>query len=264
MTTGRIVLWCGVLLLLASPVVAFQYWEKFLQMLGIQLDPVVVVQHPEVQKRVDLLQEQTLDESFAELLESQQYYSPGYHPAARGVPRELETLLSARSFLKVFQQFLELPEKQAYEKLTQFSERAIAEYEAMLEFMRLVNSGAYDQDIFPDPAKRFYYPGNAKEMLCATMLLAARIGESECLLHLMDRMETLVDSYAERDGIEHNLHLVPSVPGSILLEDDCLFSVLIYALKQTGDNREADIPDTIIRKTIPLFVGMRMRPTTIC
>lgn len=244
MTTKRIALWCGVLLLLASPVVAYQFWEEFLQMLGIQFDSVAVMQDPRVQERVEFLQKQTLDESFAELLESQQYYSPGYHPAAKGVPRELETLLSARSFLKVFQQFLELPKDRAYEKLIQFCDRAIKEYEALLEQVRLVNSGEFD----PDTS---YHAGNAKDMLCATMLLAARIGENEYLLHLIDQMQSLADSYAERDDISSDEATVYRL--FFVLEDDCLFSVLMYALKRTRGDLEIDMPDTIIRKIIPLF-----------
>jgi hypothetical protein len=46
MTIRRIVLWCCIVSLLASPVVAYQYWDEFWQMVGIQVVPDVAFQLP--------------------------------------------------------------------------------------------------------------------------------------------------------------------------------------------------------------------------
>jgi len=84
------------------------------------------------------------------------------------------------------------------------------------------------------------------------MLLAARIGENKMLIDQIETMKRLADSYVERVR-EYN----PPEPDwdaisrSIAsLEDDCILSVLMYALKQKETGLE-DVP--LDQKIIPLF-----------
>ena len=249
MTIRKIVLTCGIFLLLLSPVIAYQYWEELWFIMGVPMlvdsegipRPVDAMgriredfQPDAVREFVDFLQQQSLDETFGYLLDDQQYLAyPSYHPQTKGVPVELERLLSSRAFLKTFQQFGELSREEALEKLPLFCDRAIETFEASL----VPNSDTYISMI------------GAKYMVCTSMLLAACMGESEWLLYQLDRMQFLVDKCAENDEIQLNHDMLRLFA---LLEDDCLFTVLMYALKQTGADWEINIPDTVRQKSIPL------------
>ena len=246
MTTRKIVLWCCILVLLASPVAAYQYWEEFLQMMGIQValveeyppvadlpPPTPAIRFPSelMQKKVEALQEQSLDESFDALLKGQMFSGLPHIPR-NNRPEDMNQVLGNRIFLKVFQQVLELPKEQALEKLHQFSEKAIKGYENALG-LSMKGRAAQEEnptwsvaDIFEKLTGRFSIQG-AKNALWTTMLLAARSGEYELLIHQIDTMWSLADEYYEKTGEDPDsiYHLI------IPLEDDSIFTVLMYALK---------------------------------
>jgi hypothetical protein len=93
----------------------------------------------------------------------------------------------------------------------------------------------------------------AKYMVCATMLLAARIGEYKMLTDQIEAMESLANSYIERVR-EYN---PPDPDGDAIsrsiasLEEDCILSILMYALKQKDIDLETDVP--LDQRIIPLF-----------
>ena len=254
-TKRRIVLGGCILSLLATPVVAYQFWDELLQMVGIQVGtqvtplvthpPATNFIHPLLQERVEALQKLSLDETFAELLEGQQYFF--YISPSGNRTDDMRQVLSSRVFLKIFQQFGELPREQALEKLHQFSDRAIKEYERSLG---LSSTGIAAQkedpslsllDVFKKVTGRFSIRG-AKYMLCTTMLLAARMEEYELLLYQMNTMQSLTDEYLKKIG---------AGPDSIYrliapLEDDCLFTILLYALERKEGKLDVDVSPFII------------------
>jgi len=242
----RTVLWCCLITALAFVLILYTFWDK-------QEDDFVLVHTQKVSEYVASLRGQSLEETFFGLLDNQQYFYPGYHPEAEGAPREMEELLSSRGFLKVFQQFGELPKEQAAEKIHLFRDRAFKEFSDSLEqsVARAADPLLWDSETMePVPTPNVM---GAKYMVCATMLLVARIGEYKMLLDQIEAMETLANSYVERVR-KYN----PPEPGwdaisrSIAsLEDDCILSVLIYALKQKGTDLETDVP--LDQKIVPLF-----------
>jgi hypothetical protein len=171
--------------------------------------------------------------------------------------------------LKVFQQFSELPREQALEKLHQFSERAIKEFEDSLE-RSIVRNVAQKENLLKgnpllSPSELFSLTGThgpsimgAKYMACVTMLLAARTGEYKLLLTQIDTMQSLIDAYIKEGGYSRPV---------ASLEDDCIFTILMYALEQKEGKLDVDffpfaikqegdgIPNsfTLTRETIPLF-----------
>ena len=286
MATKRIVLWCCIVLLLASPVVAYQFfWEELMRMVGMQMNPAVMdhgamVQNPAVKERVDFLHGQTLDESFFWLLDGQQYHNPGYKTNVLFGPEAMETLLSARCFLKVFQQFGELPREQAVETLHRFSEKAINDYDAVLSVLyhedvvsfrhedfvalrpeELIAKAASAQDVdtqlrgldlrgkfllessVPNPAVDIR---GAKNAIYTSMLLAASIGESELLVWLMDEAHRIADarvsgSLAKRDAPQPLPERARFGYSSSALEPDGILTILMYAFKRLGMDLKMDI-----------------------
>ena len=243
MTVKKIVLIGLIVLLAVLPLVVRHYRGNSLEIeperpRGIPIEEVLDVHDGRIKDRIDLLKKQTLDESFVELLEDQQYYYPGFQTQVKGAPTEIETILSTRTFLKVFQEFGALPREQAVVKLNEFCKRAVNDYDGVMEFIRRLNA---------DPSlEHLEHIGNktaAHNMLCASMLLAARMGEHHLLLHQMDEMQRIFDASTARKW--ENRSFGP-------LEDDAFLTILMYALKQA----KLDIPvdeSTLTKKTIPLY-----------
>ena len=246
MKSKRTVLWCCLIVALAFVLILCSF-------LGKQGDDFARVHSQKVDEYVASLKGQSLEETFAGLLDNQQYFYPGYHPEDGGAPREMEELLSSRGFLKVFQQFGELPKEQAAEKIRLFRERAFRDFSNSLEqsVARAADPLLWESEtVEPIPTPNVM---GAKYMVCATMLLTARIGEYKMLIDQIDTMESLADSYVERVR-EYN---PPESGGDAIsrsiasLEDDCILSVLMYALKQKDIDLETDVP--LDQKVIPLF-----------
>ena len=197
---------------------------------GIPMEEVLGVHDGRIKDRIDLLKKQTLDESFVELLDDQQYYYPGFQSQVLGVPKQIESILSTRTFLKVFQEFGALPREQAVEKLKEFSERAVKKY------------GSDDRT------------SAAHYMFCVSMLLAARVGEHKLLLRMMDEMQRIYDAHVEKMNVTYPGQHFWEEPSRAFgpLEDAAFLTILMYALKQA----KMDIPideSTLDKKTIPLY-----------
>ena len=207
-------------------------WDKY-----IPIEEVLARHDKRIDDRIKLLKKQTLEESFVELLEDQQYFYPGFQTEVVGVPRDIQKILSTRTFLKVFQQFDALPREQAIKKLNELSKEAIRNIEDV------------SADIADKEDRRA-----VNYLLCTTMLLAAHVGEPKLLLNFMDDMRHSFDAAIQkvkvaRPDIEWSDRNSTRYFGP--LEDEIFLTVLMYALKQA--NMEIPIDEsTFIRKTIPL------------
>ena len=206
-----------------------------------------------INEEVEKLKKQSLDETFAYLLDDQQYYYPGYQSEVAFVPEDMERILSARGFLKVFQQFEKLPKEQATKKLYEFCERAIKEFEYSLE--NALWQGA-------NPTLEHHSPKtirSAKYTVCVSMLLAARMGEHKLLLDQIGKMEPLSETYVNTakinfpyDNLSDTL-IDKLLRGSTYLDDDCILTVLMYAIKRAGIKLESGVlPEIFKQKSIPL------------
>lgn len=292
MLARKIMLWSCAFLFLATPVVAYQFWDELLQMAGLETVPADSVSQislyvsPKMQEHVESLQNQSLDETFALLLDGQQYFM--YVPPAGNRTEDIHRILSTRIFLKVFQEFSALPREQALEKLHQFSERAIKEYENALGLSAMGIAAQKEdpslsiQEVFSKVTGEFSLRG-AKYMLCTTMLMAAKIGEYELLLHMIDTMQSRTDEYLASMG--EGRHTINRLIAS--LEDDCLFTVLMYALEQkeggledvdvapffisTDSSLQAD-EDILMKQELmdaaialhPAYFRLRTEPVSLC
>jgi len=255
MTKQRIVLWSFIALLFALPF-AIRYYRGSPQGLPMREYPdyipiteILPVHEQRIKDRIELLKKQSLDETFAELSESQQYHYPGYHPSSDVAPRDIEKILSTRSFLKVFQQFGALPKEQATEKLNVFCEEAIRKFNEALEISLWRNA---------NPALEHPAPISivaAKYMVCSSLLLAARAGEYQLLINQIDEMQPLIDSYVEKKKAyrppEPSWEQVSRKIAS--LEDDAVLTVLMYALQRAGKDTNIPFEGNVKQKTIPLF-----------
>ena len=246
----RIIL-LSVIVLLAAPPFTVRYFRgKAPEMperpVYIPIEEILPVHEQRIKDRIALLKQQSLDETFVYLLESQQYHFPGYHPQAEG-PVDMESLLSTRSFLKVFQQFDDLPKDQAIKKLHEVCERAIADFGNSLEISLKLN----ENPSLPPPTTSIV---SAKRTVCASMLLAARMGEHELVFSQIDEMQPLIDSYVERVKVYNPPEPVwTQISRDIAsLEGDCVLTVLMYTLKRAGKDTSVPFEDSIKRKTIPL------------
>jgi len=212
---------------------------------GIPIVEILDAHDGRIKDRIDLLKKQTLDESFIELLEDQQYFYPGFQTEVLGVPKDIEKILSTRTFLKVFQQFGALPKEQAVVKVNEFYKRAAKDYEGMMEFIQW--QCANPTLDHPNRSKADY-------VFCTSMLLAARVGERKLLLRQMDEMQCIYDAHIEKMKVTYPGQKFWEEPSRAFgpLEDAAFLTILMYALKQA----KMDIPidESILeKKTIPLY-----------
>lgn len=132
MFVKKIVLLFSCLLFLATPVIAYQYWDALLQLMGVKEQTVHVIQpmvkprhttmfYPNLQELIEGLQDQSLDESFAQLLDDKHY--PAYIHPFNNRDGDVVRITESPCFLKVFQQFGELPKEQAIKEFGDSRER---------------------------------------------------------------------------------------------------------------------------------------------
>ena len=199
---------------------------------AVRMSEILPVHENRIKERIDLLRQQSLEESFVELLSGQQYFYPGYSDGTGswgGRGTNMETLLSTRTFLKVLQEFDALSPEQAIEKLYVFSERAMEEFET--------------------------HPRRAKPMLCTAMLLAARMGEHKLLIDQIDEMQRIADINLDRmKKSGGNVAIFAMVaPHTMSLDDSCILTVLMHALNQADKNADNPFEEPFVQKVIPLY-----------
>jgi len=204
-----------------------------------------------IKERVDLLRQLSLEETFVELSESQQYFYPGYHPGGGNWGREdMERLLSARTFLKVLQEFDALSPEQAVKALYAFSERAINGFGSSLPLI-----ATQREDLLSESSQtpRAWLP---RYMLYTSMLLAARMGEHELLINQIDEAQRLIDTSIDLvkrsdSGVYDPMYVV-MMPRMVSLDDSCILTILMHASKQAGTT-DTLFDETFEQKTIPLY-----------
>ena len=257
----KIILWSCFVLLFLLPFV-LRYFRSDLPEVAVPKRPyfapieeLVLVHRARIKEQVETLKNKNLDETFVGLLESQQYFYPGYHPQAQG-PVDMEKLLSTRSFLKVSQQFDELPEEQSLEKLREFCKRAIKDFGDAMENLRYIDDekaiNEFQESLSTSPPSAD--TGNVRYLLCASMLLAAHAGECELLVNQLNEMQQSVDACVDKvnrsDAFPAPLKQIVRI--MVSLEDECILTVLMYALKRSGKDTAIPIEGGVQYKTIPL------------
>jgi len=258
MITRKMALWCivGVLAILPFVTLYFKATREVTPLSHvIDAEELVELQQGRVSERIEFLDKQSLDETFAYLLDTQQYLATGNIGSGSFV-KDIDRLLSSRGFLKAFQQFGELSQEQVKEKLHEFSEKAIEAFGKALEIALWRNANP----TLESPDKPISLVA-AKYMVCTTMLLAASMGESDLLLNQIAEMQFLIDAYVE--GMRAYIPLGPALSKSVWsdisrriasLDDDTVLTVLMYAVKCANIDLNADISrDVFVKQTIPLF-----------
>lgn len=231
------------------------------------------VHRERAQERVEELRKESLDESFIRLQDDQSYISESILTGVINPKIDLQRMFSNRGFLKVFQQFKELPYKQAVGKINESWKRAVEEYAAGTDLALL------SHDLAADPTAQEQYEEldnvlrspqwksgfSEKCTFYVPMLLAAYLGENTLLVDMIDEAHHLTDTRIDRlekcDTIPQFTKdfILPEDPDGMLppmsLEENALLSILIYAAERSGvDLSEADIPfESFTQMVIPLF-----------
>jgi hypothetical protein len=199
------------------------------------------------------IQTESLETSFSNLINDQQYFYQGYHTNIKGASVDLETLLSSRRFLKVLQQFQSLTLKQANNLLDKFCKESIDEYKITVLDARNRNTTNSVSNTNPKTSKSHSLMG-AKYIVCASMLLAAHLGNSQKIWEQFEKMNQIIQD--ERKYIEENRNTeFGRIFISIMsLDHDCIVSVFMYAMIQAKINSDMVITlqSKLDKKEVPL------------
>jgi hypothetical protein len=223
---------------------------------SLEADRFVKVHTDRVNNFIKEIQTESLEESFANLINDQQYSYPSYHSNIKGAPKDMEMLLSSRRFLKVLQQFQSLSLKQANTLLDKFCKEAIDEYRiAVLDTRNPKTASSVISD--PDPNPKTSKPHSlmgAKYMICASMLLAAHISNCQKIWEQFEKMNQIIQE--EKIYIEENkdTELGRILISIMSLDRGCIVCVFTYAMTQAKNNSEPVIAlkAKLDKKEIPL------------
>jgi hypothetical protein len=205
----------------------------------------------------DLIKEiknENIEESFSNLINDQQYSYPGYKTDVKGAPEDMETLLSSRRFLKVFQQFQSLPPKQANSLLDKFCKDAIEKYKIAVIDLHAPNVTSITSS--PDPNKILKSNSlmGCKYMICASMLLAAHVGNCQKVNEQFNEMNKIVQN--EKMYLEKNKNTDPNklLISIMSLDHDCIVNIFMYSLTQAKNNSQEVITckTKLDQKEIPI------------
>ena len=266
MTKQRAVL-VGIIIVLAVLPFVVRHYLAGLQRMPVQerpdyvhIEDILPVHEQRIKDRIDMLRQKTLDETFEYLLEDQQYFYPGYVPGGIG-PMDMQKLLSTLCFLKVVQEFDALPHEQAIEKLHEFCKQAITRFKTRMNSMRFEAELTYDdimrrnEEFLASAPPGNHYLGPPKYMVCASLFLAARMGEYELLVRLIDEIQDVVRKNTERlnnDGAVAHAGIIQLMISASALEYDAILTILMYALRQAGKNENIPFEWGIKQQTIPI------------
>ena len=265
MTRQRIIL-IGIIIVLAVHMLYARHRRaKFARELTaaspnyIPIEGVLAVHERRIKEQVDLLKKQTLEETFVylldgKLLDGKQYTYPYFTQSL--YKSEMEKVLSTRSTLKVFQQFDMLPQERKLEKLQEFSQKAIKDFGIQLANVRYEADEKKFEELKKiaedNPTSAEF--GKVKYALCVSLLLAARAGEFQLLVNLLDKMQQIVDTCVDRVSKDET---IPHDDKGLLiyvaqLEDNCILTILLYALKWAGKDVDVPYVNNVKQKTVSL------------
>jgi hypothetical protein len=223
-----------------------------------ETDQFVKIYKDKIHNLIKELEEESLEESFSNLINDQQYYYPGYHTPIKGTPVELETLFSSRRFLKVFQQFQFLPQNQANALLDKFCKQAIDEYKiAVLETRNPKTTTPTTSDSHPKTSKPHNLKG-AKNMIYTSMLLAAHNGNCLKVWEQFEKTNQIIQEekkYIEEKNKNKELDKLDKLLISVMSFDrDCITNIFMYAFSQTKNNSDLVIKlkSNLNQKEVPL------------
>jgi len=217
-----------------------------------------------VNERITELRKESLEESFIRLQDDQSYIPESLLSGTMNPKMDLQRMFSNRGFLKVFQEFKNLPREQAIAKLNKINEWATEGFENMMK-ATLYEDAVLLKPISEDFRVPLLVPSSSEDaetaagyLVYTSMLCAAYFGENTLIINQLDEIQRIVDECIERvhrsDTIP--LDLKDSVSQAIVaLEENALLSILIYAAERTEvDLSEAGIPfEVFTQEVIPLF-----------
>jgi hypothetical protein len=213
-------------------------------------DRFIKIHTDRVNDFINEIKNESLEESFLNLINDQQYSYPGYHSNVKGSPIDMEMLLSSRRFLKVFQQFQSLTLKQANSLLDRLCEQAIEEYNISVLDTRNVNTAS---DSNPKTSKPHSLMG-ARYMLCASMVLAAYVGNCRKIWEQFEKMNQIIQE--EKKYIEKNrdTELGRILASMMSLDRDCIVCIFMYAMAQSKISSDSvtALKSKLDKKEIPL------------
>jgi hypothetical protein len=173
-------------------------------------------------------------------------------------------MFSNRGFLKVFQQFKDLPHEEALEKLNEFSEKAIDRLDTKMRAIRYEEAvpmnvvGARQEVGLMVPSSCADAQSPAGYLVYTSMILAAHLGENALITHQLDEVQRIIDECIDR--VNRSDTIPPDLKDTVsqaigVFDENALLSILMYAAERTGvDLSETGIPfDDIEQVVIPLF-----------
>jgi len=215
------------------------------------------VHRERVNERIEELSRESLAESFIRLQDNQTYVPESLLSGAIGKVTDLQVMFSNRGFLKVFQQFKDLPHEEALDKLNKFSRWAIDSLEAKMRSMRYEEAVPFGNGLAV-PSSCAEAQVFSSYLVYTSMILAAYLGENALIIHQLDEVQRIIDECIDR--VHRSDTIPPDLKDSVsqaigVLDENTLLSILIYAAERTGiDLSEADIPfDALTKEVIPLF-----------
>jgi hypothetical protein len=255
MIKKRFVLFCVIAFLLILPFITYFLRKQQRTMPEnsdyVQAEKFVQTHIGRIDEQIKMLQKEDIKESFARLIEDQQYSYPGYHTDVKGAARDLETLLSSRRFLKVFQQFQTLPQNQIDIYLKDFFEQAIDDFKVAVSSML----SQYDNSL---SAQRKISLMGAKYKICTIMLLAANKGDTQKVVDMFTSMNDTIKKTIEHINTKKDLFpqgFSDIIKSIMTLDQDCIMSVVIYAFTINKPNSETIdyLKGKLVEKKIPLM-----------
>ncbi|MDR1923612.1 MAG: hypothetical protein LBQ66_04485 [Planctomycetaceae bacterium] len=215
-----------------------------------QTDQFVQTHLGRTAEQIKMLQKEDIKQSFENLIDSQQYSYPGYFCEVKGASIDLETLLSTRRFLKIFQQFQKLNNNQSEIYLKDFSEQAVKDFEDSSQYILSQQDNSIS-------AKRKINMMGAKYKICTAMLLAANKGDGKKVAELFQNMNSTIERTLEHIESKKNLfdkNFAGIIKSIMSLDKDCILSIIIYTstVKKLNLKNITELKDKLIKKEIPL------------
>jgi len=187
--------------------------------------------HPVVAKRVLQLSSETLDESFRKLAsyDDGQYVHPGYTTNVQFKENHLQRLLSNRRFIKVLQEFENLPPEQAKTKAEEFHRIAMNHYSTVTHALL----DEYEKNPYPEANPDSYH---LKFMILASLALTASLGDFPLVMQQIDEWGTGPADVRKRLLTMYPMELLETctLENTFFFDTSSFVSILMFAAERSG------------------------------
>ena len=178
------------------------------------------------------LKKENLQQSVAQLKESQQYTYPSYHSGKRGEQTDLEVLLSARRVTKIAQDMARFKTREEMESQNRvFFKQSFDYYKKIIDDVLK----SYED---PNAPKNKESISSAKYAVCTFMLMAALSGDIEGLAKQIDQVNQFSQEVEKR--IQQNEkrfpdHFWQDIRGFIEPDNRFILNTMIYSIRNRHD-----------------------------